>query len=120
MPQLLLPAAATQSGASVLDAMPHLLGMLVVMITLTMLWGVCSLTAYLVKRAMPATAPHAAPTPAAAPAAAAAIPPEIIVVIAAAVSSVLGKDHRMVSVKSQDSNWERAGRQSVLSSHGIR
>lgn len=48
------------------------------------------------------------------------IPPEIIAVIAAAVSCFTTSNHRIVSIRRQSSTWERAGRQSVLTSHRIR
>jgi hypothetical protein len=43
-----------------------------------------------------------------------------VAVIAAAISTVGGKKVRIVSIKPQSSSWEKAGRQSVLSSHRIR
>ncbi len=46
--------------------------------------------------------------------------PEIIAIIAAAVTVALGTAHRIVSIKSQNSHWEKSGRQSVLTSHRIR
>jgi hypothetical protein len=49
-----------------------------------------------------------------------AIPSEIIAVIAAAVSCFTTSNHRIVSIRRQSSTWERAGRQSVLTSHRIR
>jgi hypothetical protein len=49
-----------------------------------------------------------------------AITPEIVAVIAAAIASVTDSAHRIVSIKRQGSTWERAGRQSVLTSHRIR
>ena len=105
---------------SVLDALPHLAGMLMVMITLTILWGVCAFTAKVIQVLMPAAAPAPAPAAKAVPAAAETIPPEILAVIAAAISTVGGKKVRIVSIKPQSSSWEKAGRQSVLSSHRIR
>jgi hypothetical protein len=48
------------------------------------------------------------------------ISPEIIAVIAAAVATVTGKSHRIISIKPMSTSWERAGRQSVLTSHRIR
>jgi hypothetical protein len=48
------------------------------------------------------------------------IPSEIIAVIAAAVSCFTSSNHRIVSIRRQSSTWERAGRQSVLTSHRIR
>ena len=64
--------------------------------------------------AMPAAnAPSAATDPS-------AIPPEIVAVIAAAVAACAGRNIRIVSIKPTSSSWERAGRQSVLTSHRIR
>lgn len=48
------------------------------------------------------------------------IAPEIIAAIAAAVATVTGKSHRIISIKPMSTSWERAGRQSVLTSHRIR
>ena len=48
------------------------------------------------------------------------IAPEIIAAIAAAVATVAGKSTRIVSIKPMSTSWERAGRQSVLTSHRIR
>ncbi len=48
------------------------------------------------------------------------ISPEIIALIAAAVSCFTSQPHRIVSIKRQSTSWEKAGRQSVLSSHRIR
>jgi hypothetical protein len=48
------------------------------------------------------------------------IPIEIVAVISAAVAATIGNNHRIVSIKPMSSSWERAGRQSVLTSHRIR
>lgn len=49
------------------------------------------------------------------------IAPEIVAVIAAAVATVCGQQPvRIISIKPMSSHWERAGRQSVLTSHRIR
>ncbi len=141
----ILAAAAEEVGQShsVSSAVPHLLGMVLVIITLTALWGVCVLAARLINAlapqpVIPSPPAVAAPAPAAAapaPAAAApapaeaapapaelvtGIPPEIIALITAAVASFTSTPHRIVSVRPQSSNWANAGRQSVLSSHRIR
>ena len=68
---------------------------------------------------LPAPAP-APPRPAPAPVADDGIAPEIIAVIAAAVATATTSSRRIVSVKSQDPMWEKAGRQSILTSHRIR
>lgn len=110
-----LPILAATHLETFVKAMPHLLGMLMVMITLAILWGVCSLTAYLIHHFMPAVAQANAPR-----AATSGIPPETVAVIAAAVNVVTDEGYKVISIRSQDSNWEKAGRQSVLSSHKIR
>jgi Na+-transporting methylmalonyl-CoA/oxaloacetate decarboxylase gamma subunit len=125
-----------------LSGFPHLLGMLVVLATLTVLWGLCALTGRIVRRVMPGlTAPEAVPVPVVVPAAvapamspemvaaiaavtydrqASTIPSEIVAVIAAAVHSAVGKDSRVVAIRPSDSNWEKAGRQAVFGSHRFR
>lgn len=125
---------------SVMDALPHLGGMLMVLLTIVALWGLTVLISKIVAiiqsktpGAMPSTAtgPAAAPAAAAVPAtaapaapaapAAAGIPPEIVAVIAAAVATSLQSPSvRIVSIKPMSTAWERAGRQSVLTSHRIR
>lgn len=123
--------AATEDAAhshSLLDALPDLAGMLMVMVILALLWGVCAFTATIIKLLLrepkPATAPPAptaAPAPAPAPQAESGITPEIVAVIAAAVATVTGNQPvRIISIKPMSTSWERAGRQSVLTSHRIR
>lgn len=126
-----LIAATAESAAnsrSILDALPHIVGMAMVMITLACLWGVCAFTAKLTGILLPAAKPAAAP-PVQAPASAVAIPaapthagvaPEIVAVIAAAVATATGQACRIISIKPMSTSWERAGRQSVLTSHRIR
>lgn len=116
---------AQKPATSVMDALPHLAGMLLVMVTLCILWGVCELTARMVRTFAPQPAATPAPVPLAAaaspgPAGEQATPPEIIAVIAAAVASVTGRSHRIISIKRQNTTWEKVGRQSVLTSHRIR
>jgi Na+-transporting methylmalonyl-CoA/oxaloacetate decarboxylase gamma subunit len=121
-------AATDRAATSFIDALPHLAGMLMVMVSLTILWGVCVLTAKLVHVFLPepkaALAPVAKPVSKPAttppPAAPEGIAPEIVAVIAAAVSSVTHQPFRIVSIKPMSTSWERAGRQSVLTSHRIR
>lgn len=54
------------------------------------------------------------------PATADGLTPEVIAVIAAAVATVTGSSRRIVAIKNQTSLWEKAGRQSILTSHRIR
>lgn len=130
----LLPllAQATNPDGSALDWMLRAIG--VAAIIWAFFKGLKSLVA---KPTAPPPAPVAAvaaPTPAPLPAPVGAAPvtsapladqpeglaPEVIALIAAAVTTVLGSAHRIVSIKSQSSHWEMAGRQSVLTSHRIR
>jgi sodium pump decarboxylase gamma subunit len=117
-------AVVPKEQVSVMDAVPHLMGMVMVITTLAILWGVCALTAKLIKTFIPEPAAKPAPAAAAAAPAPAPVlqgtPPEVIAVIAAAVATATGRAHRIVSIKRQSTTWERAGRQSVLSSHRIR
>lgn len=117
------------SSTSVLDALPHLAGMVMVMVTLTILWGVCAVTAKLVQILTPTPAaqqPNAhelAKSVSRKPPAEIlpdVIPPELVAVIAAAVSVSIGQKVRIVSIKPSSTQWERAGRQAVLTSHRIR
>ena len=134
MNPLLLPlATATEDlghSHSVMDALPHLGGMLMVLITLTILWGLTILISKIVaklpagtapattaKPATPTPSPSTAATPAAAPE---GISLEIVAVIAAAVAATAGPDRRIISIRGTSRSWEMAGRQSVLTSHRIR
>jgi len=133
-PPLLLALTEEELGHShsFTDALPHLGGMLMVIVTLTVLWGLCSLTAKLVnlltpsavKHPMPATAKPPAPETTASPVVSASpatgLDPQLVAVIAAAVATCAGKNRRIISIQPQGTAWERAGRQSVLSSHRIR
>ncbi len=137
--QLFSLLAATEDAAhshSFFDALPHLAGMLVVLATLAFLWGICALTATIIKlligdkkttvsesTVIPA-AVVASPAPVTAPAPEPVdtrIAPEIVAVIAAAVASITGQQPvRIISIKPSNTSWERAGRQAVLTSHRIR
>jgi Na+-transporting methylmalonyl-CoA/oxaloacetate decarboxylase gamma subunit len=114
------------SSTSVVDALPHFAGMLMVMITLSILWGVCAATAKLV-RILTGSAGSSVPPPAKPERCetrpeprAEHIAPELVAVIAAAVSVTLGRKVHIVSIKPASTQWERAGRHSVLTSHRIR
>jgi glutaconyl-CoA decarboxylase len=127
--QTILLLASTEDAAhshSIIDALPHMAGMLMVLVTLAVLWGVCALTAkmcaiFLPEKKAPAPVQAVQPKPEPPPAADDGISPEILAVIAAAVAAVSGNEPvRIVSIKPTSSSWERAGRQAVLTSHRIR
>lgn len=126
LPYLLAKAGNLETFYS---SFQYVVGMAVVMVTLTALWGICALTAWLIKTLVPTPAAAAVapappvdmePRPAAAERAASGVSPEIVAVVAAAVHTAVGKGARVVSIKPQDSNWEKAGRQAVLGSHRLR
>ena len=128
--QAILLLASTEDAAhshSIIDALPHMAGMLMVLVTLAVLWGVCAFTAKMCAIFLPekkALAPVQAIQPKSEPIPAPVdegISPEIIAVIAAAVATVSGNQPvRIVSIKPMSTSWERAGRQAVLTSHRIR
>jgi len=116
-------AAAT--GESAPTNLPFLLALVAVVISVVALLRVSALKQEPAKPPTPQASPAPAITPAAAaqPAAQTAaegIPPEIIAVIAAAVATMTGNTRRVISIKPMSTSWERAGRQSVLTSHRIR
>lgn len=115
---------ASAQSPSLSDTIPHLVGMFLVLVTLSTLWGICAIIARIVRIFAPEK-PQAQPakpaaTAAAPTTAAGKIPPEIVTVIAAAVATTIGKSSRIVSIRSDSQAWQKAGRQSVLSSHRIR
>lgn len=130
---LLLANTAESHSHSFFDALTHMAGMLMVLVSLAFLWGVCAFTAKVISIAMPEKPPvkPVAALAIAAPAqtgiATASAPedsriaPEIVAVIAAAVATLTSNQPvRIVSIKPMSTSWERAGRQSVLTSHRIR
>ena len=113
-------ALLDQIGSSAFDDMLRLIG--IAAIISVVFKGIRSLVN---KPAVsPAPIISAPALPAAATAAIATDPneisPEILAIIAAAVSCFTDHPHRVVSIKRHSTSWEKAGRQSVLSSHRIR
>lgn len=109
-------AATSAQGA---ENYPYYLSLLAIVISLIAIFRASAPTAGKSQAAAPPTSPSAAKNSQAAPASQ-AVPPEIVAVIAAAVATVTGSSHRIVSIKPMSTSWERAGRQSVLTSHRIR
>lgn len=116
--------AAATAGASGAENYPYLLGLLAIVIALVAIFRVSALRQELEKSSQrQLQAPPAPATKAPAPAQSAAaegIPQEIVAVIAAAVATMTGGSRRVLSIKPMSTSWERAGRQSVLTSHRIR
>ena len=118
---------ASLNLSAMFDGLVHFVG--VVVIIVSVLWSAFCLLSYLVRRSAPAALPAALPaamplrtTPRCVdpPLPDSAIPAHLIAVIAAAVYSALDDRHRIISIKPQNSSWEKAGRQAVLTSHRIR
>lgn len=111
-----------------LQSLEHLTGFVIVMIALGGLWGLTALMAKIVAIVVKAPEPkheHAPAPVAAAPVVAAAPahagPPEDdLVIVAAAVASILGVRHRVVAVKPVSSSWGQQGRRDIHASHRIR
>ncbi len=100
------------------ENLPFLVAMLAVILSLIALFRISTIKLRSNQR-LKSTPPPAAVAPS--PASAAGIPPEIVAVIAAAVASMnQGRKLHIVSIKPMSTSWERAGRQSVLTSHRIR
>ncbi len=104
------------------------IGILVVFVALTLVAVVVSNLKYadrfLSSRLASPHQPAARPAPAAgdAPASSDAIPPEVIVVITAAVVEALGEKARVRSVRRRQSGstWQMQGRATIMGSHQVR
>lgn len=116
--------ASVQHGAAY-----YLSGMLMVFVTLMALLALMTVASVILRKLFPyqPPAPPAAAAPAPVPVRSApkagpvdAIEPEVLAAIAAAVATTLDGSHRVVSIRQKTGSWEKAGRQSVLSSHRIR
>lgn len=122
--------ATVAHSHSFADGIAYLTGMLMVMACLALLWGLSALIARVVRVTIPTAKPPAPRTPTTNPMPAnsisndpssdSKIPPHIVAVIAAAVASISKQPVRIVSIKPMNNAWERAGRQTVLTSHRIR
>jgi hypothetical protein len=116
---------AAAAGTSDTANYPYILGLLAIAISLVAIFRVSAL-ARQQNQSAGASAPQApaatakATTPSAPAAPHDGIAPEIIAAIAAAVATVTGKSHRIISIKPMSTSWEKAGRHSVLTSHRIR
>ena len=100
-------------------------GLIVVFIALGSIWGVMELMGLFFRHRRPDHSPASAPAPARAPA---DLPlprgpaPEIVAVIAASVSAVLGQHHRIhaITADTDSHDWAREGRRELLGSHRTR
>jgi Na+-transporting methylmalonyl-CoA/oxaloacetate decarboxylase gamma subunit len=111
---------------ALLDAAEHLTGFVIVMLALSVLWGLTALmgriVALLEKRKAAATATASLVSGIGAPddASADAVPEEDLVIIASAVAALVDGPHRVVSVEPRPSSWGQQGRREIHASHRIR
>ena len=113
-------ANAPIKNPGVSDALPYLLGFVVVLVTLSILMGLCMLIGSILKNFEPAPeAPQRVVKRARQDARDEVIPTEVVAVIAAAVATVTG-NRKIISIKPRQSSWGHSGRQRVQSSHSIR
>lgn len=107
---------------TVLESIPHLAGMLMVMISLMILWILCEISSYIIRYYLNLGNPLYSN-----------IKndnmridkivnreEEIIVVIGAVVSYLYNNNKKIIHIKPSDSNREKYGRMTVMQSHKIR
>ncbi len=115
---------ATSSGFG--QALPYLSGFLFVLIVLCLLWLVIELIGSRFrsvgnkKAAALAAKKQQAPVPSPPVENPDQLPPEHLVAITAAVTMMLGKQHRLVSIRKSSADWGREGRRQHLHSHSFR
>lgn len=119
MPIPIILAAEVVENPTFSDSLPHLMGFVVVVVTLAVLCTICFATGMILKGS--AAEPSAdKPQAVAQPVDDDYIPPETLAVIAAAIQVTAGRGRRIVSVKAHNPAWHSAGRQQIHSSHEIR
>jgi len=100
-----------------MNSLQHIVGFLVVLIALTFLWALTALLGVYFKR-LPASA-QAAPAPV--PGGDSDQPSEEeVVAITAAISMLMGRPSRIVSLGSAKKDWGREGLRDHFASHKIR
>ncbi|RME69331.1 MAG: hypothetical protein D6781_08820 [Verrucomicrobia bacterium] len=107
--------------SDILAAAEQLVGFVIVIMALSILWGLTALMGRVVSALAPAK--PAAKKPATQKAVAAQSSTEgddELVVIAATAAMLLGERHRIVSVKPAPSTWGQQGRRDIHASHRIR
>jgi hypothetical protein len=103
------------------ESLQHIVGFLNVLVVLTLLWGLTAAVGTFFARRDRAAAAAAGliPVTAAAPTGD-GIPEDEVAVIAATVSLILGRRHRIVSIRGANLDWAREGRRQHFASHKIR
>jgi Na+-transporting methylmalonyl-CoA/oxaloacetate decarboxylase gamma subunit len=98
------------------DSLQHIIGFLVVLFVLAILWAVTALLGIYFQRLAPvkATAPPASGGGSDEPS------EEEVVAITAAISMLMGRRSRIVSLGSAKKDWSQEGRREHMASHKIR
>lgn len=104
-----------KAETSIMDALPHLAGMLLVIITLCILWGICVITSKLIQvfRSKHQGAAACVERPLGGTADSEGLSHGVLATIAAAVASVTYEPHRIISIKPSSVGREKPGRQSA-------
>jgi len=108
--------------AKAVEALQHLMGFAIVLVTLFVLWGVTQALGAFFRNQNPAPAPSAAMDPegTASVTEDTRIPEEEVAAVAAVVTLMLGQRHRIVSIRPGNRDWSREGRRQHFASHKIR
>lgn len=104
-------------------SLEHIIGFIIVMVVLTMLWGLTALIGLAFKGAAVQAPAKVAAAQMAAPGAAATpgeLEEEEVAAIAATVTMLMGRRSRIVSIRSGAKDWSREGRREHFASHKIR
>ncbi|WP_028585083.1 OadG family protein [Desulfogranum mediterraneum] len=107
------------------DALVHLCGFLFVVLVLATLWLVVEAIGVWFrsqenKKNAPVVQKEAATVPEKPAGSGDQIPEEHLVVIASTVALMLGRQHRLVSIRNSGMDWSREGRRQHLQSHSYR
>ncbi|BET66539.1 hypothetical protein ASA1KI_14570 [Opitutales bacterium ASA1] len=113
---------------NVVQSLEHLTGFVIVMLALSVLWGLTALMGRVMGGRVTDKAADAparavappAPVLAAAPAPANDDEDDALIVVAAAAAALLQREHRIVAVRPIASSWGQQGRRDIHASHRIR
>lgn len=107
---------------NLLAAVPHIAGMVVVLLALTSLWALSAIAARLVAlvERPAAPAPALPPQPSAPPPETIHVDDEDAAVVAATVAMLVAGTHRIIAIRPVMSAWGQQGRQDIHASRRLR
>lgn len=111
------------NSSELLAAAEHLVGFVIVVIALSVLWGLTALMGRIFGSVGGQKAAAGPTAPASASAAAAPSTEDgddDLIVVAAAAALMIGERHHIVSIRSAPSSWGQQGRRDIHASHRIR